>query len=257
MKLCEIMKPVSEVKTIVHTDSDEKELTELMKSMLLRKAGTLQKVTTFGNIEVVTTKYGYNDVFFFLVDNTPIGFAKLDKRPIENIKSNRVVRIVSLIFITAAYRRSGLGFKFYNFLLNKYDLLTDTMQTQAAQNLWNKLGSLSGYETVKFGDRLLIKKTTPLTQPPQTVPNTHTRHVDIIEAKQPVPGNNVHAKQGPVEATSENINKAKSFLLDKWKERWRENHPEGETFNAKNGWSREPSDLSGSCKFSSMFAQRM
>ncbi len=56
----------------------------------------------------------------------------------------------------------------------------------------------------------------------------------------------------PIPATPENITKAKAFLLRKWKERWRDRNPNGTI-----GHDDEPSDLSGSCKFSSMFAQKI
>jgi hypothetical protein len=49
----------------------------------------------------------------------------------------------------------------------------------------------------------------------------------------------------PLPATVENVTKAHDFVFEKWKERARENRRE------------EPLDLSFSCKFSSMFAQRI
>lgn len=53
----------------------------------------------------------------------------------------------------------------------------------------------------------------------------------------------IEAKSGKLEATPENIERAKEFVLKKWRER-----------AAERGYP-EPEDLSSSCKFSSLFAQ--
>lgn len=61
----------------------------------------------------------------------------------------------------------------------------------------------------------------------------------------------------PLAITQDAIDRAKSFCLEKWKERWRDRHPNGPTWTAICGWDYEPEDLSSSCKFTSLFAREV
>jgi hypothetical protein len=57
--------------------------------------------------------------------------------------------------------------------------------------------------------------------------------------------------------TPETIAMATAFLLRKWQERRLEKYPRGPSYNAAFGWNNPPEDLSSSCKFSSLFAQKI
>jgi hypothetical protein len=61
----------------------------------------------------------------------------------------------------------------------------------------------------------------------------------------------------PLPPTPETIALATAFLLRKWQERWHEKYPRGPSYNAADGWNNPPEDLSSSCKFSSLFAQKI
>lgn len=58
----------------------------------------------------------------------------------------------------------------------------------------------------------------------------------------------------PLEPTADNIELASVFVFDMWKARWREQKTEWESKVGSPYHSDEPADLSGSCKFSSIFA---
>lgn len=58
----------------------------------------------------------------------------------------------------------------------------------------------------------------------------------------------------PIEPTDENIRIASEFVMAKWTDRWSQQKSEGEAMTTTPYQHDEPSDLSGSCKFSSIFA---
>ncbi|MCZ7860820.1 hypothetical protein O9X98_05335 [Agrobacterium salinitolerans] len=58
----------------------------------------------------------------------------------------------------------------------------------------------------------------------------------------------------PLEPTTENIELAATFAFAMWKERWLEQKTDWESKVGSPYGTEEPSDLSGSCKFTSIFA---
>lgn len=94
------------------------------------------KIGNIKNIEMLSTNYPYGNKIFFLVNDSPIGFAVVQK---ENWPEGP--NKVSLIYITTSYRRMGIGTAFHKFLLNSGPLQGDTHMTLAMQGLWNKLNS--------------------------------------------------------------------------------------------------------------------
>lgn len=58
----------------------------------------------------------------------------------------------------------------------------------------------------------------------------------------------------PLDPTPENIELASEFAFAMWKERWAEQKADWEAQYSSQFHSEEPQDLSGACKFSSIFA---
>jgi hypothetical protein len=58
----------------------------------------------------------------------------------------------------------------------------------------------------------------------------------------------------PLEPTADNIELAATFAFSMWRQRWREQKADWESKVGSPYHTDEPSDLSGSCKFSSIFA---
>jgi hypothetical protein len=58
----------------------------------------------------------------------------------------------------------------------------------------------------------------------------------------------------PIEATQANIAAAREFALSMWRERWAERKADWESKLSSPFTENEPADLSGSCKFTSVFA---
>jgi len=58
----------------------------------------------------------------------------------------------------------------------------------------------------------------------------------------------------PIEATEENVSAAKAFVLSKWQERHDARATEWEQAMGRPYYNERPTDLSSSCKFTSVFA---
>lgn len=69
-----------------------------------------------------------------------------------------------------------------------------------------------------------------------------------------VKGLNLKFDNLPLEPTADNIELASVFAFDMWKDRWREQKADWEAKVGSPYHRDEPIDLSGSCKFSSIFA---
>jgi len=142
---------ISEVKTIHHDQRDDDELFDTMLRYFNLLQKKLEQVDTIDGLSLLRGNYGYSYIYFFVDNNKPIGFSMVDRR-------NPEVFMVSLIFLTNPYRKSGIGLKFYQYLLENYTLISDTHQTVAAQSLWRKLGSMPEYSMKKDDNRYVISK---------------------------------------------------------------------------------------------------
>lgn len=69
-----------------------------------------------------------------------------------------------------------------------------------------------------------------------------------------VKGHDLTFQNLPLDPSPENIEKAASFAFAKWHERWSQRKSEWENSFSSPFSESEPEDLSGSCKFSSVFA---
>ena len=67
-------------------------------------------------------------------------------------------------------------------------------------------------------------------------------------------GNPLSFSNLPIEVTPENIEAASNFAFEKWLDRWAERKAEWESSTTTPFPEPEPDDLSGSCKFTSVFA---
>lgn len=152
---------ILEVTIIPHGDSDEKYHNDKMWQLFNYKK-SLKYVTTFGSTMLFETTYGWSYLYFFMKDDSPIGYALLDRREPEFVHSSRPIRTVTMIYITPEYYRNKIAFSFYQYLLSIYDLLSDTRQSENMNNMWNNLKNLSGFETISLihnnVERTLIKK---------------------------------------------------------------------------------------------------
>ena len=142
---------ISEVKTIHHDQRDDDELYDTMLKYFNRLQNKLEQVDTIDGLSLLRGTYGYSYIYFFVDDDTPIGFSMVDRR-------NKNIFMVSIIFLTKPYRNSGIGLKFYQHLLENYTLISDTHQTVAAQSLWRKLGSMPEYSMKEVDNRYVISK---------------------------------------------------------------------------------------------------
>lgn len=142
---------ISEVKTIHHDQRDDDELYDTMLKYFNRLQNKLEQVDTIDGLSLLRGTYGYSYIYFFVDNDTPIGFSMVDRR-------NPDTFMVSIIFLTNPYRKFGIGLKFYQHLLENYTLISDTHQTDAAQSLWRKLASMPEYSMKEVGDRYLISK---------------------------------------------------------------------------------------------------
>jgi hypothetical protein len=67
-------------------------------------------------------------------------------------------------------------------------------------------------------------------------------------------GLNIYLENLPIDPTADNIELASVFVFEMWKSRWREQKNDWEEKVGSTYYIDEPTDLSGSCKFSSIFA---
>jgi len=146
MKASEI---ISEIKTISHNQSDDFELSRKMLKNFEKTKNKLEQVSTIDGLSLLRCTYGYSYLYFFVDNDMPVGFSMVDRRNPEALT-------VSLIYLTVPFRKIGIGLKFYQYLLQDHNLLSDTHQTIGAQSLWKKLGSMPEYSMKRVGDRYLI-----------------------------------------------------------------------------------------------------
>jgi len=163
--------PVNEVKTISHGKDDDTFWQEQMQNKFksLSDAGKLSEAGSLGNLNLLVGPFGYSDAYFFMDNDKPVGLVMVSK------KHDPEYRTVTMFYLNSEYRRQGLAFDFYRMLLEKYNLLSDYIQTSAMQEVWKKLGKLTGYGIKKvWDDRYLITKDT---QEPQQLDESLSRVV--------------------------------------------------------------------------------
>ena len=146
--------PVTEVRTIAHTEEDDKfwnfkmmqYFNELQYKQKLKEAGSI------GGLNLLVGPHGYSDAYFFMDNDKPVGLVAVVK------KHDPEYRTVGIFYLDPPYRRQGIAFDFYKMLLNDYNIMSDKIQSAAMQKVWEKLGSMPGYSMKEVGDRYLITK---------------------------------------------------------------------------------------------------
>ena len=144
------------VKTLTHTSEDDIALQETMIRMFDKTKERLTKEFNIDGFDVCSSFYGYSIVYFFIISGNPVGFALLDRRePSFESPTNKPLRKVSLIWIRPSDRRN-IAYKFYEKLLDSFNIYNDDNQTEKAQNLWKKLEL--NFNSIEVGDHLIIYK---------------------------------------------------------------------------------------------------
>ena len=86
---------ISEVKTIHHDQRDDDELYDTMLKYFNRLKNKLEQVDTIDGLSLLRGTYGYSYIYFFVDDDTPIGFSMVDRR-----NKDQNIFMVSIIFLT-------------------------------------------------------------------------------------------------------------------------------------------------------------
>jgi GNAT superfamily N-acetyltransferase len=120
-----------------------------------------ETATINSSIGPIDLKYDMNHVWFYhddeFIGQSSISFEKVKLNTKKTIK----VPYIAMINFKPEYQNKGIGYNFYNFILEKYGyLLSDYSQTEKAYKLWSKLiqkhpTRLYDYDTRKLGSKIV------------------------------------------------------------------------------------------------------